>query len=79
MKIELNLYASYGERLPENATGSSCRMDLDEGTTIRALLDRVKLTDEDPKIIFRNGVHAKMEDTLHEGDRVAVFPPVAGG
>jgi molybdopterin converting factor small subunit len=31
------------------------------------------------KIIFLNGIHASGEETLREGDRVGVFPPVAGG
>jgi molybdopterin converting factor small subunit len=35
-------------------------------------MDRVKL-------IFLNGLHAQGDEILSEGDRVGVFPAVAGG
>jgi molybdopterin converting factor small subunit len=31
------------------------------------------------KLIFLNGIHAQADQILKEGDRVGVFPPVAGG
>jgi len=30
-------------------------------------------------MIFLNGLHATGDEVLREGDRVGVFPPVAGG
>jgi molybdopterin synthase sulfur carrier subunit len=34
---------------------------------------------EAPKVIFLNGVHAKGDEVLKDGDRLGAFPPVAGG
>jgi molybdopterin converting factor small subunit len=50
-----------------------------EGTTIKALLENLEVPLETVKLIFVNGVHAKDDDVLKEGDRLGVFPPVAGG
>jgi molybdopterin synthase sulfur carrier subunit len=74
MKVELNLYASLARFVPR--TGP---MEVDGETTILGLLRRLDVPLEKVKIIFLNGIHASGNETLREGDRVGVFPPVAGG
>jgi sulfur carrier protein ThiS len=54
-------------------------MDLDEGTTVENLFADLDIPSDSPKITFVNGVHAEPDRVLEEGDRVAVFPPIAGG
>jgi sulfur-carrier protein len=79
MKISLHLYASLGVRLPEHATGNSCIMEIHDGKRVQEVLDEMDIPADYPKIIFLNGRHAQGEEILHEGDRLAVFPPIAGG
>jgi molybdopterin synthase sulfur carrier subunit len=79
MKVELCFYASFASRLPENREGNSCTTEIDEGSTVRELLDKMGLPEDLPKIVFLNGLHAKYDDVLKPGDRLAVFPPIAGG
>jgi sulfur-carrier protein len=80
MKIQLNLFASLTRFLPDpESTGFSNLVEIEEGTTIEALLDHLKIPREQPKIIFLNGVHAETTTVLKEGDRLGVFPPLAGG
>ena len=79
MKIELRLFASLSRYLPEQRTGNLCAMEIPEGTTIKELLQRLTFPAEIRKIIIVNGVHAGDNQTLAEGDRIGVFPPVAGG
>jgi molybdopterin synthase sulfur carrier subunit len=80
MKIELRLYASLGKYMPqvplEKKPGY---LEIGEGTTIKALLEELGVPLETVKLIFVNGVHAKDNDVLKDGDRLGVFPPVAGG
>jgi sulfur-carrier protein len=80
MKIELRLYASLGKYMPqvplEKKPGY---LEIGEGTTIKALLEELRVPLETVKLIFVNGVHAKDNDILKDGDRLGVFPPVAGG
>jgi molybdopterin synthase sulfur carrier subunit len=74
MKVELNLYASLARFVPR--TGP---MEVDGETTILGLLRRLDVPMEKVKIIFLNGIHASGRESLKDGDRIGVFPPVAGG
>ena len=54
-------------------------LDIAEGTTIVGLLESLEVPIDKVKMIFLNGLHATGDEVLGEGDRVGVFPPVAGG
>ncbi|NPU84045.1 MAG: MoaD/ThiS family protein [Syntrophaceae bacterium] len=80
MKIELNLYASLARYLPRDTRAPGDRIrEVSEGTTILELLRSLQVPMDKVKLIFLNGLHARGDEILHEGDRVGVFPPVAGG
>jgi molybdopterin converting factor small subunit len=80
MKVEVKLYASLGRYMPQAVLEKDQNyLEVGEGTTIKALLENLKVPLETVKLIFVNGVHAKNDDVLKEGDRLGVFPPVAGG
>ena len=80
MKIELNLFASLARYAPDKTGGHSHRiLDVAEGTTIMELLKRLELPIDKIRMIFLNGLHAAGGEVLREGDKVGVFPPVAGG
>lgn len=79
MKVELKLYASLAQYLPEGASERMALVDAGEGTTVRELLSQMKVPPNAIKIMFLNGVHAKGKEVLKDGDRLGVFPPVAGG
>ncbi|MEW6188465.1 MAG: MoaD/ThiS family protein [Thermodesulfobacteriota bacterium] len=80
MKIQLNLFASLTKYLPDSETaGFSNLMEIAEGTTIEVLMDQLNIPREQPKIIFLNGIHAEVTRILNDGDRLGIFPPLAGG
>ena len=80
VKIQLRLFASLAGYLPDQKSGGfSNLMEVAEGTTIKSLFERLKVPPELPKIIFLNGVHADETAVLKDGDRLGVFPPLAGG
>jgi len=80
MKVELNLFASLARYAPDKTGGHGHRMvDVAEGTTIMGLLNRLELPIDKIRMIFLNGLHATGDEVLKEGDRIGVFPPVAGG
>jgi sulfur-carrier protein len=79
LKIELNLYASFTQYLPDKSSGNRCIVEAGEGTRVGELLARMNIPPAAPKVVFLNGVHAKGDEILKEGDRVGAFPPVAGG
>jgi sulfur-carrier protein len=78
VKIEFRLYASLSRYMPEEWRNSPA-VEIREGTTVRELLESIKVPPDAVKVVFVNGLHAKSDEVLREGDRVGVFPPVAGG
>jgi molybdopterin converting factor small subunit len=79
MTIQLTLYASLASHLPETSGGNACSIEVREGAAVKDVLLQLKIGLEIPKIIFLNGIHAGLESVLKNGDRLAVFPPIAGG
>ena len=79
MKVQLILYASLTHHMPTESLDSAGALDVSAGSTVKDLIDRLKIPAESAKVIFLNGRHAKYDQVLHNGDRLAVFPPVAGG
>jgi len=79
MEIEVKLFATLRDFLPEGSTRFSCKMEIDGKTRVQDILSKLKIPEEMPKIILVNGIHGKKEQILKDGDVLSVFPPVAGG
>jgi sulfur carrier protein ThiS len=77
MKVDLRLFASLARYSPDK--GNSPFMEIKEGTRVADLLEQLKVPPDSVKLIFINGVHASGDVILKDGDRLGVFPPVAGG
>ena len=80
MKVEINLFASLARYMLDKTGSQDSRvLEVGEGTTIIDILLRMEVPLDKVKILFLNGIHATGDEILKEGDRVGVFPPVAGG
>ena len=73
MKIELNLFATLKRFMSNKAKGNSWNINISEGTEVRALLEQLKLPAHAVKLVFLNGVHARGDEILKDGDRVGVL------
>ncbi len=79
MNVEVALFASLSTFQPDGIGGRHSRtFTLGAGTRIADVIEMLGLPDQ-PRVIFVNGRHAPEEQELAEGDRLAIFPPVAGG
>ena len=80
MNVELKLYASLGRHVKEK-TGIAPPdvVAISENTRIKQLLEHFSIPLDMVKLIFLNGIHATGDELLKDGDRIGVFPPVAGG
>ncbi|MBM3311937.1 MAG: MoaD/ThiS family protein [Candidatus Aminicenantes bacterium] len=75
MKIRVKLIGP----LMYEAGFSEKDLDLPEGAKAEALLERLALSKQRPKIITRNGRAVIPQDVLEDGDRIAISPLYSGG
>jgi len=79
MNVDVALFASLSRFQPDGQGGRHARcMELSAGTTIADVIASLGLPDQ-PRVVFVNSKHAEETAELAEGDRLAIFPPVAGG
>ena len=74
MKVEIKLFASLQKFMP-NAE----KVELDNNCTVLDLLEKIGINSSEVAIILVNGRHVDLDQRLHEGETVAIFPPIAGG
>lgn len=83
MKVELKLYASLSRYLPKGAVDHKAVLDVAEGTTPLQLIDEMRLPRESCFLVLVNGVFVppgeRESRVMHEGDALAIWPPIAGG
>jgi sulfur carrier protein ThiS len=83
MQVTLKLYASLGIYLPDGALKNQADVKVDDGTTIRSLLDSYNVPPAACHLVLLNGVFqppaTRSGVQLKPGDALAVWPPVAGG
>ena len=74
MKLEIKLFASLQKFMP-NAE----KVELDNNCTVLDLLEKIGINSSEVAITLVNGRHVELDQTLYEGETVAIFPPIAGG
>jgi molybdopterin converting factor small subunit len=79
MKIEVNLYATLKRYMKNESDGKSSAITLEDGVCVKDVIQKLNIPVDTVKLIFINGVHAKLDTNLKDGDRLGLFPPVGGG
>ena len=74
-QIQLKLFATLREFEPPSSENYS----IEQGISIRELLEQLELPPAKARLIFINGIKADLAATLEGGERVGIFPPVGGG
>jgi molybdopterin synthase catalytic subunit len=79
MKLRVLVFASYAEALGRD----SLDVELPAGSTVAVCVEAVRRLTGDHvppgPLVAVNRRYAKAEQTLSDGDEVALIPPVAGG
>ena len=79
MTIHLALFAYLSQYQPDGQGGCQARpIDVSDGATVGELIARFGLPGG-PRVVFVNGRHAADDQPLSDGDRLAIFPQIAGG
>ena len=77
--VEVRLYASLEKARPGLKTGEPFTTELEEETSVRQLVETLRIAPESVQLIFVDGVARGLDHVLSGGDRVALFPPIGGG
>lgn len=83
MNITLKLFATLGDYLPAGARYNQIDLPVSEGTTVAQAIEPFNLPPKLVHLVLVNGhfiapaLRAQRE--LHDGDVLAVWPPIAGG
>jgi sulfur carrier protein ThiS len=83
MKVTVKLFALLTSYLPPGSRGHEAEMELPEGTTPAAVIERLGLPPKMTHLVLVNGVYVapseRAKHVLRPGDALAIWPPVAGG
>ena len=77
--VEVRLYATLQKYYPDLGIGEALVITLDDKARLGNLFDELKIPKEEITIIIVNGKWEEESYLLQDGDRIGVFPPIAGG
>lgn len=77
--VEVRLYADLQRYRPDLRVGEPRSVAVPTGTTAGELLATLGIPTEVVRLVFVNGISRPLDQELHDGDRVGIFPPIGGG
>jgi len=77
--VEVRLYASLQKYFPNLKNGEAMLVTLKDNASLGSLLNKLKIPREEINMIIVNGKHEKENYPLNNGDRIGLFPLIAGG
>jgi molybdopterin converting factor small subunit len=84
MQVQLRLFASLRDRLPDTKRGQGA-VEIQEGASLLDLIEHLEIPDRQAQMVLVNGeqaprrAEARAALVLAEDDVVSIFPPLAGG
>ena len=78
MVVEVRLYATLRRYAPASSAGV-IPVEVPVDYSVAELLNTISIELAEVHIIMINGVISTLTSTLHEGDRLGLFPAVGGG
>jgi molybdopterin converting factor small subunit len=80
--IELTLFNELREHMPAGATGRRARVEIPDRLDVFGLIEHLGIpfeADEGQIVVALNDQVADLHAPIRDGDRVSIFPPLAGG
>jgi molybdopterin converting factor small subunit len=80
--INLSLFGELREYLPEGVSGRRAQVEIPEGLDVYGLILHLGIpyeADEGAIVVAINDEVADHHAPIRDGDRVSIFPPLAGG
>jgi molybdopterin synthase sulfur carrier subunit len=79
MHITAKLFATLRKYRPELSLGDALRLEVAAGSTLGEVVSQLGIPYGVPLVAMVNNTVRDQDYVLSEGDRLALFPPVAGG
>jgi len=79
MALQVMLGATLRTYVPCYDGSLGHRATVPPGTTVKQLVQQLKIPEEEVRLIFVNGVSSGWDTVLAGDERVGLFPPVGGG
>jgi molybdopterin converting factor small subunit len=78
--IEVKIHAAFDRYLAKGLAGNTVELSIDKGATVQLVLEeKLNFPKSASKLILVNGIHADKDAVLKDGDRIGLFPLMAGG
>ena len=83
MDISVTLFGGLRHFLPAGSSFNKCKIDIDEGSTLEALLQKIPVPSDKPYMVILNDEKVASDKfgdiTLKGEDEVVLLPPIKGG
>jgi molybdopterin synthase sulfur carrier subunit len=79
IKVEVRLFATLQRYCPEAGAKKGLVVEMAEGTSLNDLLSKLKVPIQEARILFVNNRKQPINYLLQYGDKIGIFPQVAGG
>ena len=83
MDISVTLFGGLRHFLPAGSSFNKCKITIDEGNTLEALLQMIPVPSDKPYMVILNDEKVASEKfgeiTIQEEDEVVLLPPIKGG
>lgn len=74
MRVRVKCFATLADHTPPQGF-----LDLEDGSSVEAMLPLLGLSAADIKLVFVNSRNSALDANLADGDQVGIFPAVGGG
>jgi sulfur carrier protein ThiS len=83
MDISVTLFGGLRHYLPAGSSFNKCMIDVDEGSSLAALLQKIPVPSDKPYMVILNDEKVASDQfdeiTIQGDDEVVLLPPIKGG
>ena len=79
MLVRVKLFTKLAEYVPDVRSGEPFEVRVQSKATLSDLISRLRLPQEEAKLLFVNGLTKSPDYILQNNDEVGIFPPIGGG
>jgi len=83
MEISVTLFGGLRHYLPAGSSFNRCCIELDDGSSLETLLQKIPLPSDKPYMVIVNDAKVAggqfVEITIQSDDQVVLLPPIKGG